>query len=54
MTREGEHVYYISFEEPEQQLVETLRFLGFNTEGLKGELTIRSINRELLIHSSAS
>ncbi len=52
MAREGEYVYYISFEEPEQQLVETLRFLGFNKEGLKGELTIRSINpRTITINS---
>ncbi len=52
MAREGEHVYYISFEEPEQQLVETLRFLGFNMEGLKGDLTIHSINpRTITINS---
>ncbi len=52
MAREGEDVYYISFEEPEQQLVETLRFLGFNMEGIKGKLTIRSINpRTITINS---
>jgi len=41
----GYRVYFISFEEPYQQVVETLRFLRFNVDELVGrKLIIKSIN----------
>ncbi len=52
MARSGEQVYYISFDEPEQQLYETLRFLGFSIDNIRGKLQIRSINpRTITINS---
>ena len=41
----GYRVYFISFEEPYQQVVETLRFLRYNVDELVGKnLIIKSIN----------
>ena len=41
----GYRAYFISFEEPYQQVVETLRFLGYNVDELVGKkLIIKSIN----------
>lgn len=41
----GYRVYFISFEEPYQQIVETIRFLGYNIDEIIGKkLIIKSIN----------
>lgn len=46
---QGRRVIFITFEEPEQQIEETLRFLGYNVKELKQKgLRILSINPKIL------